>query len=88
MKAQTFARIQDAIANALGISPFRVGMNSNFKTDLGADSLAMVAVAHALEEEFDVPLADGAPAIKTVAEAALHIERALKLQAEKEAAKP
>lgn len=48
---------------------------TSFESDLGADSLAMVELVMALEEEFGIDIPDeDAESIKTVGEAVRHIE--------------
>ncbi|HAA81323.1 MAG TPA: acyl carrier protein, partial [Thermoanaerobacter sp.] len=54
-------------AEQLGIDPEEITMESSFIDDLGADSLDIVELIMALEEEFDIEIPDeDAEKIKTV----------------------
>ena len=54
----------------LGVDESDVNMDSSFTDDLGADSLDLVELIMALEEEFDMEIPDeDAENIKTVADA-------------------
>lgn len=62
-----FEKIRDIIVEQLGVDPNEVTMESSFIDDLGADSLDIVELIMALEEEFDVEIPDeDAEKIKTV----------------------
>ncbi|MDI6604682.1 acyl carrier protein [Aceticella autotrophica] len=62
-----FEKIRDIIVEQLGVDPGEVTMESSFIDDLGADSLDIVELIMALEEEFDVEIPDeDAEKIKTV----------------------
>lgn len=62
-----FEKIRDIIVEQLGVDPEEVTMESSFIDDLGADSLDIVELIMALEEEFDVEISDeDAEKIKTV----------------------
>ncbi|ADL69002.1 acyl carrier protein [Thermoanaerobacterium saccharolyticum] len=62
-----FEKIRDIIVEQLGVDPEEVTMESSFIDDLGADSLDIVELIMALEEEFDVEIPDeDAEKIKTV----------------------
>lgn len=48
------ARVREIIAEQLGIGDEEVQEDSNFGSDLGADSLDFYELIMALEEEFDI----------------------------------
>lgn len=51
-------RIKRIVAEAVGIPPSRVEMDSLLREDLGADSLDLVEIAAGLEEAFDIEVPD------------------------------
>ncbi|MCM1991083.1 acyl carrier protein [Oceanirhabdus seepicola] len=53
-----FEKIKGIIADRLGIDENEIKLESNFVNDLGADSLDVVELVMALEEEFEVEIAD------------------------------
>ncbi|NLN49864.1 MAG: acyl carrier protein [Clostridiales bacterium] len=53
-----FEKIQEKISEQLGIDAEEVTMESSFIEDLGADSLDIVELLMALEEEFDIEIPD------------------------------
>lgn len=53
-----FEKVQDKVAEQLGIDVEDVTMESSFIDDLGADSLDIVELLMALEEEFDIEIPD------------------------------
>lgn len=62
-----FEKVRDIIAEQLGLDPEEITMESSFIDDLGADSLDIVELIMALEEEFDIEIPDeDAEKIKTV----------------------
>jgi acyl carrier protein len=66
-KGMIFEKVRDIIAEQLGIDPDEITMESSFIDDLGADSLDIVELIMALEEEFDIEIPDeDAEKIKTV----------------------
>jgi acyl carrier protein len=54
----TLPRIQEIIADQLGISLTEVKPEANIVADLGADSLDQVEIIMALEDEFDIDVPD------------------------------
>ena len=52
------ARIKAIIADQLGVSENEIKANSRFIEDLGADSLDLVELIMAMEEEFDTEIPD------------------------------
>jgi len=52
-----FEKIREIIADKLGVSEDEVTMDTTFE-DLGADSLDIVELIMAIEEEYDITVAD------------------------------
>lgn len=70
-----FERIKKIIIEQLGVEEDEVLMESSFIEDLGADSLDIVELIMALEEEFDIEIPDSeAEKITTVADAVEYIK--------------
>lgn len=73
--ASTAERIKDIIVKQLGVKPEEVADDASFTDDLGADSLDLVEVVMALEEEFGAQIPDeDAEKIKTVGDAIKYID--------------
>jgi len=53
-----FEKVKEIIADRLGIDESEIKLESNFVNDLGADSLDVVELVMALEEEFEVEIPD------------------------------
>ncbi|HCJ57707.1 acyl carrier protein [Lutispora sp.] len=53
-----FEKVQEKIAEQLSIDSEDITMESSFIEDLGADSLDIVELLMALEEEFDIEIPD------------------------------
>ncbi|KYH29916.1 Acyl carrier protein [Clostridium thermopalmarium DSM 5974] len=53
-----FERVKKIIADQLGLDENTITMDSLFVDDLGADSLDVVELIMALEEEFDIEIPD------------------------------
>lgn len=53
-----FEKVQEKVAEQLGIEADEVSLESSFIDDLGADSLDIVELLMALEEEFDIEIPD------------------------------
>jgi acyl carrier protein len=53
-----FEKIRDIIAEQLGTEASDITMESSFVEDLGADSLDIVELIMALEEEFNMEIPD------------------------------
>lgn len=58
--AEIFDRVQEIIAQQLGVDKSQVTKNANFADDLGADSLDTVELVMAIEEEFSIEISDEA----------------------------
>lgn len=67
-------RLKEIIAEQLGISEEEILPEASFVDDLGADSLDLVELIMALEEEFDTEISDeDAEKIQTVQDAISYI---------------
>ncbi|CCJ32913.1 MULTISPECIES: acyl carrier protein [Caloramator] len=53
-----FEKIKERISDILGVDPDDITMDSHFIDDLGADSLDIVELIMALEEDFDLEIPD------------------------------
>lgn len=51
-------KFKDILVEQLGVEPGDIAENSNLAADLGADSLDIVEITMAVEQEFDVQLDD------------------------------
>ena len=51
---EIFNTMQDLVAEQFAIEPEEVSMESSFEEDLGADSVDLVELVMAMEEEFEV----------------------------------
>ena len=69
-----FEKVKAIIVDQLGVEEDAVTMEASFLDDLGADSLDIVELIMALEEEFDVEIPDeDAEKISTVGDAVNYI---------------
>jgi len=76
--ADVFDRIVKVISEELAISEDEITEDASFIDDLGADSLDVVELIMALEEEFDIEIPDeDAEKIATVSDAVEYIEENL-----------
>ena len=74
MSDDVSSKVKKIVADHLGIDEAKVQDDSSFIDDLGADSLDTVELVMALEEEFDIEIADeDAEKISTVNEAVDYI---------------
>lgn len=55
---EIFEKVKEIIVEQLGVTETSVTMESSFIDDLGADSLDIVELIMALEEEFDTEIPD------------------------------
>jgi len=73
--SDVYQRIVKIIVDLLGVEPEKVTMDARFREDLGADSLDLVELVMAFEEEFGGTISDEeAQKIKTVGDAVRYIE--------------
>ncbi|MBE7028516.1 MAG: acyl carrier protein [Ruminococcaceae bacterium] len=71
---EIFDKVKEIIVEQLGIEEEMVTMDATFTGDLEADSLDIVELMMALEEEFDVEISDEeAEKISTVRDAVTYI---------------
>jgi acyl carrier protein len=69
-KDEVFAKIRDIVVEQLGADENQVTLDANFRDDLEADSLDLVELIMAFEEEFGGEISDEeAQKITTVGEA-------------------
>lgn len=74
--ADTFERVKKIIVDLLGVEPEKVTLDARFREDLEADSLDLVELIMAFEEEFDETISDEeAQQIKTVGQVLDYIEQ-------------
>jgi len=68
-------RVKEIIAKNLSVKPEKVKPEAQFINDLGADSLAIVELVLALEEEFELDIPDSeTEKIRTVQDAIDYIQ--------------
>lgn len=75
MSATILERVKKVACEELGVTESEVKEESSFTDDLGADSLDVVELVMALEEEFGIDIPDDDVAnLKTVGDAVKYIE--------------
>ena len=75
MCEDTFEKLQNIVGLQLGIEPEKIKPEADFAKELGADSLDVVELVMAIEEAFDIDIADEAAGnIFTVQDALDYIE--------------
>ncbi len=73
-----FVRVKQIVVDQLGVDPDQVVMEARFREDLEADSLDLVELIMAFEEEFGGEISDeDAQKITTVQEAVTFLEKSL-----------
>lgn len=72
---EIFKTMQDLIAEQFAIDADEISMDSSFVDDLGADSVDLVELVMAMEEEFELGMTqeDEVKAIKTVGDAVNYV---------------
>nr|WP_076388661.1 acyl carrier protein [Vaginimicrobium propionicum] len=76
-KEEILAKLAETVNEVSGIDPAEVTLDKSFSGDLDVDSLTMVEIIVAAEEEFDVEIPDEkAKDLKTVGDAVNYIENA------------
>ena len=72
----TFDKVKQIAVEQLGVDDADVTMDSTFIDDLGADSLDIVELIMAFEEEFNIEIPDeAAEKIKTVQDVVTYIDQ-------------
>ncbi|MEA4833645.1 MAG: acyl carrier protein [Anaeromusa sp.] len=72
----TFDKVKEIVVEQLGVEAADVAIDSTFIDDLGADSLDIVELIMAFEEEFGIEIPDEvAEKIKTVKDAVTYIDQ-------------
>ena len=72
----TFDKVRDIVVDQLGVEADEVNIDSTFIDDLGADSLDIVELIMAFEEEFSIEIPDEiAEKMKAVKDAVEYIEK-------------
>jgi len=75
---EVFEKVKSIIVEQLGVAETAVTMEASFIDDLGADSLDIVELIMALEEEFDMEIPDAdAEKIVTVSDVSDYIKENL-----------
>ena len=70
----TFERVKAIIVDKLGVAPEKITMEARFREDLEADSLDLVELIMAFEEEFGGEISDEeAQKITSVGQAVEHL---------------
>ena len=59
MDNEIFAKIQDVLANALGVDEEEVKPESSLTADLGAESIDFIDIIFRLEKSFDIKIPSG-----------------------------
>jgi acyl carrier protein len=71
-----FEKVKDIVVEQLGVEADEVTMEASFVDDLGADSLDIVELIMALEEEFNMEIPDEeAEKISTVGDVVEYIKK-------------
>ena len=71
----TIDKVKEMLANQLNVEVNKINENSKIIEDLGADSLDMIEMLMALEEEFNISVPDDkAEGLKTVGDIAKFID--------------
>ena len=72
---EVFEKVKETIIEQIGVTDTAVTMEASFIDDLGADSLDIVELIMALEEEFDIEIPDAdAEKIVTVGDVVEYIK--------------
>lgn len=72
----TFEKVRDIVVEQLSVEADEVAIESTFIDDLGADSLDIVELIMAFEEEFGIEIPDeAAEKIKTVQDVVTYIDQ-------------
>lgn len=75
-KMSVSPKVKEIIVEQLGVDPEKVKPEASFIDDLGADSLDIVELVMAMEEEFDLEIPDeDAEKLKTVQDVASYLQK-------------
>jgi len=75
MAAAVETRVKEIVCEQLGVGDEEVTPQASFIDDLGADSLDIVELVMALEEEYEIEISDeDAEKIKTVQDVVTYVE--------------
>lgn len=73
-----FEKLQNIVSEVLGVDADQITLDTTFIDDLGADSLDVFQIIMAIEEEFDIEIAnEDAENIVTVSDAVEQIKKAI-----------
>ena len=77
---EIFQTMRDLVAEQFAMDPAEITMETSFEEDLGADSVDLVELVLAMEEEFDMGEAgeDELTGLKTVGDAVNYVASKLK----------
>ena len=77
---EIFQTMRDLVAEQFAMDPAEIMMETSFEEDLGADSVDLVELVMAMEEEFDMGEAgeDELTGLKTVGDAVNYVASKLK----------
>lgn len=76
--SEVFDKVKAIVVDQLGVSPDEVTMEASFREDLGADSLDLVEMVMAFEDEFGGEISDTeAQSITTVGSAVKYVQEHL-----------
>ena len=77
---EIFQTMRDLVAEQFAMDPAEITMETSFEGDLGADSVDLVELVMAMEEEFDMGEAgeDELTGLKTVGDAVNYVASKLK----------
>ena len=72
---EIFQTMKDLVSEQFGLAPDEVTLETSFEDDLGADSVDLVELVMAMEEEFELgqTAEDEVKAIKTVGDAVSYV---------------
>ncbi|MBY0384585.1 acyl carrier protein [bacterium] len=75
MSLEIPAKVKEVIVEQLGVDAEKVRSEASFIDDLGADSLDIVELVMAMEEEFDIEIPDEeAEKLKTVSDVVSYLQ--------------
>ena len=76
MSLEIPAKVKEVIVEQLGVDAEKVRSEASFIDDLGADSLDIVELVMAMEEEFDIEIPDeDAEKLRTVGDVSQYLEK-------------